>query len=168
MVAWAFRYFVLVVLVAAAFAFVNLDRPHRLLQRDPATSVPEERRRLAREIRIEADARGHFFLMATVDGVEIPFLLDTGASAVVLGPGDARRIGFRPAELDYSQRILTANGDVPGAPVTLREIRVGQLRVFDVPATVHGAPLPISLLGTSFLQRLEGYEVERDRLLLRW
>lgn len=166
MVAWAFRYLVVVVLVGAAFALTNLDRPRDLNVGRPPSAV--EARRTVREIRVPADGRGHFFLRATVNGSSVPFLVDTGASTIVLSPEDARRIGFRPAGLAFDQRIMTAGGEVPGASVTLREIRIGQLQVFGVPATVHGAPLPISLLGTSFLRRLEGYEVERDRLILRW
>lgn len=164
-VAWAFRYLVVVVLVGAAFALMNLGPPERL---DAARPGPSGASTTDREIHVRADDAGHFFLRATVQGASIPFLVDTGASAIVLSPADARRVGLRPATLDFAQRIMTANGEVPGAAVTLREIRIGQLQVFDVPATVHGAPLPISLLGTSFLRRLEGYEVENDRLILRW
>ena len=166
MVAWAFRYLVVVVLVGSAFALMNLNQRQGLVTVGPAGGGEE--RSAAREIRVPADGRGHFFLRATVHGASIPFLVDTGASAIVLSPEDARRIGFRLADLAFDQRFMTANGEVPGAAVTLREIRIGQLQVFDVPATVHGAPLPISLLGTSFLRRLEGYEVFDDRLILRW
>jgi aspartyl protease family protein len=48
------------------------------------------------------------------------------------------------------------------------ELRIGQLQLFDLEASVNGGPLPISLLGMSFLRRLRGYEVARDRLVLRW
>ena len=166
MVAWAFRYLVVVVLVATTFALANRDR---LLGPELGrASGGVEARGPVREIWVPADDRGHFFLRATVHGSSIAFLVDTGASTIVLSPEDARRTGFRLANLDFDQRIVTAGGLVPGASVTLREIRIGQLQVFDVPATVHGAPLPISLLGTSFLRRLEGYEVDNDRLILRW
>jgi aspartyl protease family protein len=52
--------------------------------------------------------------------------------------------------------------------VVLREIRVGQFSLFDVPASVNEAPLRVSLLGMSFLQKLNGYAVENGRLILRW
>jgi aspartyl protease family protein len=54
------------------------------------------------------------------------------------------------------------------APVELRELRIGQLQVFDLEASVNGGPLPISLLGMTFLQRLSSYEVAGGRLILRW
>ena len=74
----------------------------------------------------------------------------------------------RPTELHFTQKFQSANGTVRAAPVALRELRIGQLRLFDLEASVNGGPLPISLLGMSFLQRLSSYEVARGRLILRW
>jgi aspartyl protease family protein len=120
------------------------------------------------EVVVEADPGGHFVLEAAVNGTPVRFLVDTGASAVVLAPDDARRVGFQPQSLDFSQRFNTANGVVRAAPVSLREVRLGQLAVYDLPASVNEAPLGVSLLGMTFLKRLRGYEVEDDRLVLRW
>ena len=102
------------------------------------------------------------------NGVPIRFLIDTGASDIVLNPSDARRLGFDASNLRFSRQYETANGMVRGAPVTLRELRVGQLHLFDVEASVNEAPLEVSLLGMSFLNELSGYEVARGRLILRW
>jgi aspartyl protease family protein len=120
------------------------------------------------ELAIEADWTGHFVADAWVNGTPVRFLIDTGASSIVLSPEDARRLGFHPAELNFSQRFGTANGVVRGAPVRLREVRIGQFALRDVPASVNESPLGISLLGMSFLGRLRGYAVENDRLVLRW
>jgi aspartyl protease family protein len=120
------------------------------------------------EVVIEADRGGHFLMEMAVNGAPVLFLVDTGASAVVLSSDDARRVGLDPRRLTYSQRFQTANGVVRAAPVTLREVRVGQFSVYDLPASVNEAPLAVSLLGMSFLSRLAGYEVRGDRLVLRW
>ena len=120
------------------------------------------------EVVVDADWSGHFLLDAAVNGTPVRFLVDTGASAVVLSPDDARRVGLDPRRLDFSQRFHTANGVVRAAPVTLREVRLGQFPVYDVPASVNEAPLGVSLLGMTFLKRLRGYEVRNDRLVLRW
>jgi aspartyl protease family protein len=103
-----------------------------------------------------------------VNGAPITFLVDTGASSSVLTMADAERLGFRPESLRFTQRFGTANGEVRGAPVVLREIRIGQFSLYDVPASVNEAPLSVSLLGMSFLRRLNGYGVEDGRLVLRW
>jgi clan AA aspartic protease (TIGR02281 family) len=127
---------------------------------------PEEEGDL--EYVVRAGSSGHFLIEAWVNGEPITFLVDTGASDIVLTLDDARRIGLEPRTLAFTQRFATANGEVRGAPVVLREIRVGQLRVFDMPASVNEAALEVSLLGMSFLEQLSGYEVRGTRLILRW
>ncbi|HSA81309.1 MAG TPA: TIGR02281 family clan AA aspartic protease [Geminicoccaceae bacterium] len=117
---------------------------------------------------VEAGAHGHFVIDAVVNGVPLTFLVDTGASETVLTLDDARQLGFLPQSLDFSQRFRTANGVVRGAPVRLRELRIGQFSLYNVDASVNEAPLAISLLGMSFLDRLNGYEVADGRLVLRW
>ena len=91
-------------------------------------------------------------------------LVDTGASAVVLSPDDARKIGLDLNRLVFSQRVRTANGEANAAPIRLREIRVRSITVRDVPAMVNRAPMDASLLGLTFLNRLGGYAV-RDNVL---
>ena len=117
---------------------------------------------------IPAGAHGHFMVEAVVEGTPLAFVVDIGASDVILSPADAKRLGFRADELRFTRRYQTANGPVAAAPVTLRELRIGQFSAFDVEASVNGAPLPVSLLGMSFLRRLRGYEVDDGRLILRW
>jgi clan AA aspartic protease (TIGR02281 family) len=117
---------------------------------------------------IEAGPHGHFLLKAVVNGVPINFMVDTGASHVVLTIPDARRIGFTANDLEFTQEFESANGTVRAAPVKLRELRIGQFSVYGLEASVNGGPLPISLLGMSFLQRLSSYEVADGRLILRW
>jgi clan AA aspartic protease (TIGR02281 family) len=117
---------------------------------------------------IESGAGGHFLVEAVVNGAPVIFLVDTGASNVVLTMEDAERLGFRPESLRFTERFASANGEVRAAPVVLRELRIGQFSVFDMPASVNEAPLRVSLLGMSFLRRLQGYSVDDGRLILRW
>lgn len=117
---------------------------------------------------IEAGAGGHFVVEAVVNGAPVRFLVDTGASEIVLTMADAQRLGFRPETLRFTQRFASANGEVRAAPVVLRELRIGQFSLFDMPASVNEAPLGVSLLGMSFLKRLNGYGVDDGRLVLRW
>ena len=81
---------------------------------------------------------------------------------------DARRIGLLPGRLRFTRRVATANGIVRAAPVTLRELRIGQLALWGLEAFVIEAPMPVSLLGTSFLARLASWSVEGGRLHLYW
>lgn len=110
---------------------------------------------------------GHFVVEARVNGTPIRFLVDTGASEVVLTPSDARRVGLNPNSLSYTRRYQTANGIGEGAPVRLNRIAVGPIEVEDVRASVNRAEMPGSLLGMSFLGRIGGYEVRDGVLTLR-
>lgn len=117
-------------------------------------------------VTLRADATGHFVVEARVDGEAVRFLVDTGASDVVLSPADARRIGFDVAALAFTRRYRTANGIVEGAPVRLARVEIGPIRLTDVPASVNGAAMKRSLLGMSFLNRLSRYEVAGARMTL--
>jgi aspartyl protease family protein len=114
-----------------------------------------------------ANEHGHVILEAAVNGVPIRLLVDTGASLVSLTPRDARAVGVSPGELMFTLRVNTANGSARMAPVTLREIRIGQLALYDVPAAVL-ENLNISLLGMSFLGRLQSYEMREGKLSINW
>ncbi len=120
------------------------------------------------ELIVRAGPNGHFMVDAVVDGVEIRFLVDTGASSVVLTAEDAERLGYRLDGLEYSERYRTANGEILGAPVVLPELRIGDLEIEDVRSSVIRAPLSTSLLGMTFLSRLESFEVRDEGLIMRW
>ena len=109
---------------------------------------------------------GYFHVEGRVNGTRIRFLVDTGASEVVLSPADARRLGMDVDRLAFTQVTETANGLGRGAPVTLREVDVGGLRVAEVAASVNQADMSESLLGMSFLRRIGGFRVSGDRLTL--
>ncbi|MEQ9574556.1 MAG: TIGR02281 family clan AA aspartic protease, partial [Rhodospirillales bacterium] len=110
-------------------------------------------------VAIRAGDHGHFVAEAMVNGVAVRFLIDTGASDVVLSPRDAKRLGFDLKSLSFNRIYQTANGTVTGAPVRLDDIRIGPIVVRDVRASVNGADMKRSLLGMSFLGRLGGYRV---------
>jgi aspartyl protease family protein len=117
-------------------------------------------------VSFRAGGDGYFHVEGRVNGSRILFLVDTGASQVVLSPADARRLGMDVERLAFTQVTETANGLGRGAPVTLREVEVGGLRVGEVSASVNQAAMSESLLGMSFLRRIGGFEVSGDRLTL--
>lgn len=117
-------------------------------------------------VMFRAGSNGHFLIEAVVDGERIEFMVDTGASDVVLTPADAERLGLAPESLDYTRIYETANGTVRGAPIELGEIVVGPIRLTGVTASVNQSRMRRSLLGMSFLGRISGYEVRGDKLTL--
>ncbi len=79
---------------------------------------------------------GHFRVDARVDGRHIDFMVDTGASLVILRETDAAQVGLHPMPRDYTATVSTANGRIKAAPAKLDRIEVGDITVFDVPALV--------------------------------
>jgi aspartyl protease family protein len=118
-------------------------------------------------VSIRVNKSGHFVVEAVVDGVSVRFLVDTGASDVILSPGDAARLGFDVKTLAFTRPYQTANGLVFGAPVRLGLLSIGPITMTGVRASVNGAPMKRSLLGMSFLGRLSGYDVSRETMILR-
>jgi aspartyl protease family protein len=120
----------------------------------------------ARSIAFPRDADGHYHVYAAVDGTQIPFMIDTGATDVVLSPADARMMGLDPAQLSYTRIADTANGRVRGAPLIINEFKLGPITVQDLPAVVNETEMPVSLLGMEFMNRLKSWRVENGRLTL--
>lgn len=116
-------------------------------------------------------ARGRsseFQIAADVNGTRIPMILDTGASTVVLTQEAARAAGLQTNTLNYSATVETANGRTQAAPVTLDRLAVGGIVERSVPALVaQPGRLRSNLLGMSFLNRLQGWDVRGDKLVLR-
>jgi len=109
---------------------------------------------------------GHFHVELGIDGVPIRFIVDTGASDIVLSRADARSLGINLDTLDFSGRASTANGTVPTARIRLGEVRFGDHVDTDLPASVNGGDLDASLLGMAYLERFSRIEIVGDRLRL--
>jgi aspartyl protease family protein len=111
-----------------------------------------------------AESDGHYHVYGAVDGTSIRFLVDSGASDIVLAPDAARMLGMQPEHLNYTMSAQTANGVVRGAPIRIKTLKVGPIEMRDVPATVNEAEMPVSLLGMEFLRRLKSWGVQNGRL----
>jgi aspartyl protease family protein len=113
---------------------------------------------------IERAPDGHFYLDAQVNGAQVHFLVDTGASMVALTSADAQRAGIAlPTERAIAQG---AGGAVEIIPVTIDRIAAGPLEARDIPGAV-ARELPVSLLGQSFLSRVGNVQISGDRMVLR-
>jgi aspartyl protease family protein len=111
---------------------------------------------------------GNFTVYGSVNGAPIRFLIDTGASEIVLSPADAQRAGIDVQNLDYSRTYETANGIGHGATVTVASLAVGPVHFNDVPVAIDRTPMSSSLLGMAFLKRLKSFEFRNRQLYLRW
>ena len=121
-----------------------------------------------RTLILTAGESGNFFVYGRVNGARVRFVVDTGASDIVLSPDDARRAGINLADLSFDKLYETANGAGYGAAVTLDSLTIGPIRETGVRASVNKAPMSSSLLGMAFLKSLKSFEVSKDRLVLHW
>ena len=117
--------------------------------------------------RISADRSGHYLTDAQINGRPLNFMVDTGASLVILRYEDARMLGVMYGSDQFEVSVQTANGVAKAHRVKLNSVRLGSISFDDVDALVmeQGA-LRTNLLGMSFLKRLSRYEVRGDTLVL--
>jgi aspartyl protease family protein len=158
----------------AAQALITYDRARsggdlRAAQAAPAQAadVSDQGAAQGAPAEVMKAADGHYWAEASVNGHEVKFLVDTGASAVSLTTDDARRLGIDPAGLDYNAKVLTAAGPARAARVKLDSVAVAGAQVRDVDALVIENGLNTSLLGMTYLGRLSQFEATPSGMILR-
>lgn len=118
------------------------------------------------QIEIPRAPDGHFYLTAKVNGEALRFVVDTGATDIVLSQRDAAKAGLDTATLAFWGQAMTANGPVKTAPVKLELVEVGPIRDHSVRAWVNGGQMETSLMGMSYLQRFSKIEMTPKTLTL--
>ena len=116
---------------------------------------------------IPKEIDGHFHLTVTINDRPIDFLVDTGASDIVLTRKDAARVGFDPNRLDYWGMANTANGTVRLATIRLETVRLGEFIDKNIRASVNKAPMEKSLLGMRYLSKFRAIEISNDQMILK-
>ena len=157
--------------MAAALSYSKWLAP-RIVEEPPTLAAATASRppgpRVPSTLAVAADYRGHYIVHPSVDNYRIKMMVDTGASVVALTAADARALGIKADASARKVTLATANGTVTGFRTLLREIRLGDIFVRNVDAVVlPERALAISLLGNSFLSKLQGYEVQTGRMELR-
>ena len=116
---------------------------------------------------IPKEVDGHYHLTLTINDRDIEFLVDTGASDIVLTRQDAAHIGFDPDRLDYWGTANTANGTVRLATVRLGTVRLGDLVDRNIRASVNYAAMEKSLLGMRYLSKFQSIEITKNQMILK-
>ena len=154
-------------LIAWGLIFIGLLAGYGLwedVSRDiaPRQTVLEDGSR----IEVPRGPDGHYHLTLDLNGTPVSFLVDTGASDMVLTMADARRVGINPDELAFLGTARTANGTVRTAFTTVDQVSLGPITFNRVRASVNGGEMDKSLLGMSFLNRFDRLEITSDGLAL--
>jgi aspartyl protease family protein len=129
----------------------------------PAYAVPTSDHALV----LTASDDGHFYVIGQVNGAPVRFIVDTGSTEVVLSPADAQRAGVDLAKLTFASPGETANGVGYDAQTTVTRLAVGPIQLANVAVAVNKTPMSASLLGMSFLRRVD-IETHGDQMTLRW
>lgn len=109
---------------------------------------------------------GHFYLNIIVNHTPMRFMIDTGASDIIIGMPEAKKLGIKTDELAFAKSYQTANGKSFGANITLKKMTIGDVDFYDISASVNSSNMGTPLLGMSFLRKLRKYEFSRDQLIL--
>jgi aspartyl protease family protein len=150
----------LVLVLAYTYRFDLRDLANRVI----AEVVPAR----GRTVELARSQVGDFPIAAQVNGARVNMILDTGASSVVLTNEAAKAAGLPLEMVKYSVNVETANGRALTAAVTLDKVVIGGITERSVPALIaQPGQLKTSLLGMSFLNRLRGWEVRGDKLMMR-
>ena len=159
----------LLVFAATIGAVVAYNDPEKIARASDSVSEMLRKRATspARAVQIARGQAGEFALHAKINGVSAPMVIDTGATSVVLTWETAKAAGLPLELLEYDVDVETAGGHTRAARLTLDRLAIGKLVERSVPAlVVPRGQMKTNLLGMSFLDRLESWEVRPDRLML--
>ena len=130
------------------------------------TVSPQQSVAVGGDVVLPRQADGHFYARLEVNGQPLTFMVDTGASQMVLSRDDAARAGIDTAGLRYLGQASTANGIVRTAQVTLDRVSLGTVTEADVPAVVNDGAMEGSLLGMSYLRNFSNIQIRDNELIL--
>ena len=162
---------VVIMLAATAGAVVAYGDPDQIARASHKVSHmlrgPAAAPAPAPAVQIQRGQGGEFALRAKINGVAAPMVIDTGATSVVLTYETAKAAGLPLEMLEYNVDVETAGGHTKAARLTLARLAIGKLVERSVPAlVVPRGQMKTNLLGMSFLNRLESWGVQADKVSL--
>lgn len=159
---------IVAIMAAAAGAVAASGDSQRLASASTAVAGLLRPAPPTRDAEIARGDGGEFALHATINGAPVPMVIDTGATSVVLTWETAKAVGLPLELLAYDVDVETVGGRTRAARLTLDRLAVGKLVERSVPAlVVPRGQMKTNLLGMSFLDRLESWEVRPEKLMLR-
>lgn len=153
-----------VVVVVFVYRFELMEVKERVI----SGLNPRSARKAGNKLVIAASLDGHFHINTSINAKSVAFLVDTGASDLMLTLSDAKKIGIDPKKLSFNKIYQTANGKSFGASVILDSVIISGVEIQKVHASISNSDMGTSLLGMSFLRKFKRYEVYQDRMILEF
>ena len=155
--------FALMALILYSYRFEVGEIKDRILSDlFPAKAINKNQEKLI--LNIAQD--GHYYLNVKIKNQEVRFMIDTGASDMVIDEKIALKLGYDIRNINYNKIFQTANGQSYGASIYVDEVDVSGVKFYNVQASITNSDLVTPLLGMSFLQKFYKYEFFRDKLIL--
>lgn len=133
-------------------------------QRNPNTTLSSTIVDGVREVRLQRNRAGHYVADGTINGRDVTFVLDTGATTIAI-PGKVAANLALPRGEEF--KTHTANGIASSFAIRLDRVSIGDIALRNVPAGVSpGLSTDEVLLGMSFLKHIE-FTQRGDTLILR-
>ncbi len=155
--------FALVALILYSYRFEFSEIKDRVLSDlFPSKAINKNHEQLV--LNIAQD--GHYYLNVKIKNQTVRFMIDTGASDMVIDEKIALKLGYNLEKINYNKIFQTANGQSYGASIYFDEVDVSGVKFYNVQASITNSDLIIPLLGMSFLQKFYKYEFYRDKLIL--
>lgn len=150
-----------------AIGFVIITYKEELLNSKIAASFrPGHAESDSKQLTFYKSKDNHFYINTYLNGQMIRFLLDTGATHIILSRRDALKLGIKLHMLNYNKRYNTANGYISAASVVVDKFQIGDLVFYDVPVTIANSPMNTSLAGMSLLSLFKNYSFDNNKVIL--
>jgi aspartyl protease family protein len=162
-----YAFYWLLIICVGIFLYSFKDGYENIKERFMTALIPSRAVDTGGEITIKKSVNGHFLVDAFVNDKPVKFLIDTGASSVVLSLEDAKKVGVDIENLSFNRIVQTASGQGKVANTQVN-IKIGDFVVEDLPVLVNSAPENVSLLGMSLINRFKSFEVNGDTLIFRY
>ena len=119
-----------------------------------------------RQLRVRMSPDGHFWVVASINGVKRRMLIDSGATVTAISASTARAAGVDAGTGITPVVLRTANGMAPAQTGASAELRVGNIVARNLRIVTSPGLGNIDVLGMNFLSRLESWRVEGRTLIL--
>ena len=155
--------FALVALVLYSYRFEIIEVKNRVLSDlFPSKAINKNHQ----ELTLSVAQDGHYYLDIKIKNQLVRFMIDTGASDLVIDEKIALKLGYNLKNINYNKVFQTANGQSYGASIDFDEVEVSGIKFYNVQGSITNSNLVTPLLGMSFLQKFYKYEFYRDKLIL--